>query len=257
MPQVAALHALTSRVLALPEASGLLTPAQRTAYAALAAMLPPLPLAADGQTYAAAAVVSSGGHNSEGPWLYATHPFRINTVGTAVAAGVNISTARATWAAQSWFKENQGWSYGGLDAALLGLADAAYADVYARATLAPATDYRFPTFAPHLQDYQPSADHHGNLMATMQLMLLQTGEDGFGAGTIVLLPAWRCDLDVSFKLFAAQQTTVEVVYANKTLVSLDVVPPSRAAAVKFYACVPPARAAEAVAENLRRGEEKF
>ena len=30
MPQVAALHALTSRVLALPEASGLLTPAAVT-----------------------------------------------------------------------------------------------------------------------------------------------------------------------------------------------------------------------------------
>lgn len=106
---MAALHALTRRVLALPESSGLLTAAQRSAYTALAGLLPPLPLAADG-TYAAAAVLSSGTHNSEGPWLYATHPFRLNTVGTAaVGTAPNLTAAAATWFEQGWFKGNQGW----------------------------------------------------------------------------------------------------------------------------------------------------
>lgn len=108
-PQVAGLHALTTRVLALPESSGLITPAQRAAYTQLASLLPPLPVASDG-TYAAAAVLSSGTHNSEGPWLYATHPFRLNTVGTAaVGTAPNLTAAVATWHAQGWFTENQGW----------------------------------------------------------------------------------------------------------------------------------------------------
>lgn len=75
------------------------------------------------------------------------------------------------------------------------------------------------------------------MMTTLQLSLIQSGEDG-AAGTIVLLPAWPCDKDVSFKLWAPLNTTVEVVYANGTLVSLVVVPPARAAAVKWANCVP-------------------
>ena len=46
-----------------------------------------------------------------------------------------------------------------MDAALLGLAGEAQKLVKARASLAPAQGYRFPAFMPHLQDYEPSADH--------------------------------------------------------------------------------------------------
>jgi hypothetical protein len=67
-------------------------------------------------------------------------------------------------------------------------------------------------------------------------MLLQTGEDGLN-GTIVLLPAWPCDVDVSFKLWGPLNTSVEVAYANGTLISLYVEPPSRRSAVHFAACV--------------------
>lgn len=248
LPQVAALRMLTARVLALPAASGLLTPAQRAAYAAFAAILPELPRAAGGATYAAAEVLSGGGHNSEGPTLFATHPFRLETVGAAAAdARVNLTTAIATWRGNSWFKGNAGWVYGGMSAALLGLVPEAYDMVLDRAALAPAPGYRFPVFAPHLQDYEPSADHFANMLTALQFTLLQTGEDGFGAGTIVLLPAWPCAVDVSFKLHAAQATTVEVVYAGGKLVSLAVDPPARAGAVAFANCVSREEAARALA----------
>lgn len=82
-------------------------------------------------------------------------------------------------------------------------------------------------------------------------MLLQTGEDGFSAGTIVLLPAWPCQYNVSFRLHAAQATTVEVVYAGGKLVSLDVSPPARAAAVQWANCVPKADADAAKAKLLQ------
>jgi hypothetical protein len=101
-----------------------------------------------------------------------------------------------------------------------------------------------------LQDYEPSADHFGNMLTETQFMLLQTGEDGFGAGTIVLLPAWPCQYNVSFRLHAAQATTVEVVYAGGKLVSLDVVPATRAAAVRWANCVPDSDAAIARAKLL-------
>ncbi len=149
-PNVAAMHALVKGVLALPEATGLLTPAQRATYSALAAILPDLPVATDG-TYAAAEVLSEGTHNSEGPWLYGTHPFRLNTVGTAVAAGTNISRAVATWHAQSWMTGNQGWFYGAINAALLGLATEAFSMVSDRAIQPPPPGYRFPAFAQHYQ----------------------------------------------------------------------------------------------------------
>ena len=69
-------------------------------------------------------------------------------------------------------------------------------------------------------------------------MLLQNGEDGEN-GTIVLLPAWPCSVDVSFKLFAALNTTVELVWVNGAQAALSVEPPERAAAVVFANCSTP------------------
>jgi hypothetical protein len=54
--------------------------------------------------------------------------------------------------------------------------------------------------------------------------------------TLVLLPAWPCDVDVSFKLWAALNTSVELVWAGGAQVSLAVEPPERAAAVVFAPC---------------------
>ena len=99
----------------------------------------------------------------------------------------------------------------------------------------PDAGYRYPAFAPHLQDSEPSADHYANLMTAVQAMLLQAGGDA--EDTLVLLPAWPCEVDVSFKLWGARGTAVNVVYANKTLVALDVQPPERARAVRWANCV--------------------
>ena len=73
------------------------------------------------------------------------------------------------------------------------------------------------------------------MMSALQLMLLQSGEDG-AVGSFVLLPAWPCAHDVAFKLWAPLNTSVELVWKNATLVSLDVQPPERRAAAKWGAC---------------------
>jgi len=233
-PQLSGLWFLTDAVLKLP--AQYLTAPQRARYTALRAALPALPVAESG-IYAPAQVVSSSVHNAEVPELFASHPFRLNTVGRKTTdPSVNLSIGIATWNALPLAKANTGWYYGIMDAAYLGLADDAFAMVTDRAVQPPPAGYRYPAFAQHYQDYEPSADHYANMVTALQLMLMQSGEDG-AAGTIVLLPSWPCEQDVYFKLWGPLATTVEVVYKNSTLVSLDVQPPSRASAVRFANCV--------------------
>lgn len=242
LPTVAAATALAERLLALPAASGLVTPAQRATYAALAAALPPLPtttLPGSNATVFAPAGVLSGvgpGHR-EIPELYHVHPFRLQTAGrAALDAALDLAAARRTWNTSANAGKNTGWYYGGIDAALLGLADDAWRMLVARAGNAPPqAGYRYPAFAPHLQDSEPSADHYANLMTALQAMLLQPGGDA--AGSLVLLPAWPCAVDVSFKLWGAHNTSVDVVFAGGALVSIDVQPPARARDVKWANCV--------------------
>ena len=59
-------------------------------------------------------------------------------------------------------------------------------------------------------------------MIALQRMLLQ-----WDGNRLLLLPAWPKDWDVSFKLHAPQQTTVECVYRAGKVESLTVTPASR------------------------------
>ena len=63
-----------------------------------------------------------------------------------------------------------------------------------------------------------------NLQAGVQLALLQPGE----RGAAVVLPGWPCEWDVSFKLRAPANATVEGVWRGGQLVNLTVVPEGRA-----------------------------
>ena len=236
-PTISGMIAVFEKLLQLPP--GMATPSQVAAWTAFSATLMPLlPLTADGQTIAPAQVLSSGVHNSEGPELYAIHPHRLFTRGREVATGANVSLGRRTVAASGWAASNDGWTYGINAHALIGDSEQAAAQLLERATTKPAAGYRWPGFAPHMQDFDPSADHFANMNRALQEMLIQSGEDGFISTSIVLLPAWPCGWDVNFKLWAPLNTTVEVVYAGGALVSLDVNPPSRKSAVKWANCVP-------------------
>jgi hypothetical protein len=81
---------------------------------------------------------------------------------------------------------------------------------------------RFPGFWETKMDYTPDNDHGANSANALQSMLLQS--DG---KRIYLLPAWPEDWDVSFKLHAAYNTTVECVYKDGRVQSLKVRPRSR------------------------------
>ncbi len=83
---------------------------------------------------------------------------------------------------------------------------------------------RFPAFWETKMDYTPDVDHGAVSATALESMLLQSD-----ANKIYLLPAWPEDWDVSFKLHAARQTTVECVYRGGRIQSLKVTPVSRRA----------------------------
>ena len=152
-PTISAMHILFEKLLALPVS--ITNAADRLAWTQFQQILPDLPVI--NNIIAPARVLSNGVHNDEGPELYAIHPHRLYTKGRAVATGLDISIGLATFYASKFATENSGWNYGLNVAALLGIADVAMENALARALTPPASGYRFQGFAPHMQDFDPSA----------------------------------------------------------------------------------------------------
>lgn len=234
-PSISGMLTLFEKLLALPP--GVATPAQAAAWRAFSdARMPALPLTQDGSRIAAARVLNSGS-TGEGPELYPMHPHRVFTAGRAAAGGRSLALAQATLAASPFARQNEGWNYGLNAAALAGATDLAAALLLARSASPPAAGYRWPGFAPHYQDFDPSADHFALHNRCLLDMLLQSGDDGFTNTTVVLFPAWPCGWDVQAKLWAPLNTTVEIDYQAGALHSLVVTPPSRASAIRWAQCV--------------------
>ena len=120
-----------------------------------------------------------------------------------------------------------------MDAALLGNATNAARFVLARANTQPAAGYRFPSFAPHEQDYEPSSDHFGVFQNALGYMLMGLADDK--AQSVVLLPAWPCSWDAQFKVHAPKQTVITGTVAGGHL-TFSVSPASRKADVKALPC---------------------
>ena len=214
MPELAGLHALTERLLALPE--DLTSQDERTFWRSLRAKLPALPTReVDGVRMLAAAERFENKRNIENPELYAVFPFRLLALGRP-----NIDQALEALK----HRENRGhfgWRQDDIFMAYLGLAEQAQTNLVARARMKDKNS-RFPAFWGPNYDWVPDQDHGGVLMKTFQAMALQTDGD-----RIFVLPAWPKDWDVSFKLHAPKKTIVEVVYKNGQIKSLQVTPESR------------------------------
>jgi len=221
MPELAGLHAVTARLLALPER--LTTPAQRAAWTALRKKLPALPTReVDGKQAFAPAERFASKRNSENPELYCVFPFRLASFNRPNAPlAVNALTHR-------WNKGHIGWRQDGIFMATLGLTEEARRNLVARARRWHGGS-RFPAFWGPNYDWIPDQDHGGVLMKTLQAMLLQaepvTGSEE--DGKIYLLPAWPKDWNVRFKLHAPRRTTVECEYRDGRVRRLEVTPPER------------------------------
>ena len=223
----------------------------------LQAVLPPVPLTTEGNhsvvsPYETYPGVASSIHNSETPELYSTHPFRYYTLARSlkhiqtrvqpmretrdIAPSLFCFDQNSTRATCANAKANSGWNQGVMNAALLGRASVAASMVLSRATAAPAVGYRFPGFASHNQDYEPSEDALVNMNTALQLMLLSPADDGLEAGGALLFPAWPCAWDVDFKMAAPRNTVVSGRLVNGTLHDFAVHPAERKDAITVMPC---------------------
>jgi len=217
---------------------------RRTRWAKLLSELPDVPtrrikgldLLAVGEKYA------PGREICESPEMYSVYPFRQAWLGNEA----RLAMARQSFhtravsldgTADGQAVETGGWQASPVQAAYLGLAREAarlasinFNDQFVHWTdnVDPDAPWpnrpraRFPAFWETKMDGTPDNDHGANSVNALQSMLLQS--DG---QRIFLLPAWPEDWDVSFKLHAADNTTVACVYRKGKVASLSVTPASR------------------------------
>ena len=218
-PSVAGLNDLGTRLCALPEK--LTTPEQRRFFAHMKAAAPAIPFEdaqLDGKTVRRIAVAQKYNptrSNVENPELFPIWPFRIFGLERPM-----LDEARNAYKLRGSYND-VGWGYDSNAAALLGLTREASEIVKSRMANSAAA-YRWPaTWGPNY-DWLPDQCHGGNLMATINYMLLQSAGE-----KILLFPAWPQDWDVSFKLHAPKQTVVEVTLKSGKVTGLKVTPESR------------------------------
>lgn len=215
-PDIAGLHAITSRMLALP--ADLTDPTARTNWKRLQSELPELPTGIKNDKkvllpYTGEQIAKP--RNLENPELYAVYPFRLYGLGKPdMELAINTFNERK-------FKDKGCWVQDPIQAAMLGLADVAKTYVTFNFTRKDPR-LKFPAFWAAGHDYEPDEDNGGNGENGLQKMVLQT--DG---KKIMLLPAWPKEWDTVFKLNAPYNTTVQGKVRAGKLIDLVVTPAYR------------------------------
>jgi alpha-L-fucosidase 2 len=219
-PDIAALHAVLSRMLTLP--ADLVNADTKAQWQKLYDILTPLPTAmVNGKTillpYTGPQIAQS--FNSENPELYSIFPFRIYGLGKpGLDVAINTFDTRKQRAKGCWVQDP-------MQAAMLGNAEVAK-DYVSFALTRYDKVLKFPAFWDKGNDYAPDEDNGGNGENGLQQMLLQA--DG---KKLMLLPAWPAGWDADFKLTAPYNTTVEGKVVGGKLISIKIAPLSRTADV--------------------------
>jgi len=215
MPEVAGLHAIAKRLLALDKE--LTTSEQRARWKTMQQMLPPIPLREiDGVKMLAPAEKFAILENRESPELYAVFPFRVIT-----AANDTHGWGKAAFDARGFKQCINSWSQHSINAAYLGVTDEA-ASMLRRRIHSRAGGRRFPVWYHCSVNEVPDGDNGGTTNITVQSMLMQV--DG---KKIYLLPAWPKNWNVNFRLHAPAKTVIDCQYQDGKIQQLDVTPKSR------------------------------
>jgi hypothetical protein len=156
-------------------------------------------------------------NNQEIPQLYPVFPYGIYGIGKP-----DLEVAINTWkfgTDEANQKNYISWHQDAIFCARLGLTDEA-----ATITIKKLKDSerRFPTFWGPGHDWVPDHNWGGSGMIGLQEMLMQTE-----GKKIYLFPAWPKEWDVSFKLHAPYNTTIEGVLKNGNVIMVKVLPESR------------------------------
>jgi alpha-L-fucosidase 2 len=221
LPDLAGLHWVLTQLLTL----SFISPNQKSNWSYLLGVLPSIPTGSNGTANVllpAEAWLADSLHNSENPELYAIFPFPLYGVGNP---NINIAI-NSYWNRK--FHCQKGWCQDLLDSSLLGLVGESRSNLEQRIDVQLNTGYRFPTFVGPFFDYCPEEDHTSVAQLGVQYMLLQTQ-----GNSILLFPAWPQGWDVHFKLYTAQQTTVEAICKNGKITLLTVTPSSRRSSVQI------------------------
>ena len=214
MDPVAGMHAVTDRLLGLPEQVS--TPEQRKYWAEVKAKIPDLPTREhEGETIFAPAEKFDMRKNGENPELYGVFPFRLCSFEKP-----NAEMGRRTLHHRH-SRGNHGWRQDEIFMAYLGLTDEVRENLVGRARNKH-KDSRFPAFWGPNFDWIPDQDHGGVLMKAFQSMLMQTE-----GKKIFLLPAWPKEWNVDFKLHAPYKTVIQGRVENGKLLDLKVTPEDR------------------------------
>jgi hypothetical protein len=213
---IAALQTLLKHLLALP--ANYLTAEERKNWQTMLDRIPPISFRqCDGHTTIAPAEAWMRVQNEESPQLYPVFPWGIYGVGKP-----GLDTALNTWNYDPLVKKFRsyiGWKQDNIWAADLGLTKEA-ADLCFNKL--KDSGRRFPAFWGPGFDWAPDHNWGGSGMIGLQEMLMQTTDN-----RIFILPTWPKDLDVSFKLNAPENTTVECNYKNGKIIDLKVIPVER------------------------------
>ena len=209
-PCVAGLHAIVAKLLKAPIKDSKWTQLKLEAFQK---SLPEIPIR-DGKI-AAAEVHPKERSNVENVEFYAIWPFKLFGVGHD-----KLDVTQKTFR-ERIEKANSGWQYDGQVAAMAGLTEDAKASLLSKVRNSN-PNYRWPaTWGPNY-DWLPDQDHGGNIMMTLQNMVMQEAE-----GKIYLLPAFPLDWNVTFKQHASQKTVVTATYRSGKLEKWSVTPKSR------------------------------
>ncbi|MDP4283981.1 MAG: DUF5703 domain-containing protein [Bacteroidota bacterium] len=214
LPEIAGVHYLIKKIKELP--SELVPQRLKSLVIKMEKIIPNIPTREfENKKMLAPAEKFEHKSNVENPELYAVFPFRLYGLGKPeMKLAVNAWDYRDP-------KGYEGWRQDDLWAALLGKADDAKNGIINRASHW-SKENRFPAFWGPNYDWVPDQDHGSVLLKTTQSMLLQCDDK-----EIRLLPAWPKNWDVSFKLNAPYNTTVECVYKNGKVTKLIVTPEAR------------------------------
>lgn len=215
---IAALQTILTRLLELPDVY--LTEEKRKHWQEVLSRIPPIAFREkEGHKTISPAWTWARINNQEIPQLYPVYPWGMYGIGRP-----DLDIAINTWKYGTDVpiqKNYISWHQDAIFCARLGLTEEA-----AAITVKKLQDSkrRFPTFWGPGHDWVPDHNWGGSGMIGLQEMLMQTVNN-----KIYLFPAWPKDWDVSFKLHAPYQTTVEGELKDGKVVSLKVTPESRRA----------------------------
>lgn len=145
--------------------------------------------------------------NRENPELYNVFPFNLCNISTS-----DYEMGKNTFINRTSKKYSNGWTQDGQFAARLGQTQDAVNNLLIRCDNKH-PKFRFPAMWGPNYDWLPDQCHGGNLMLTLQEMVMQCYGD-----VVYLLPAFPKEWDVKFRLYAPHHKIVEAVIKQGKLV---------------------------------------